>query len=147
MVLEPGSNRSVPTDGVLPHIAYIDVDAAATWLAVTLGFIEVYRYGQPVSGILVRRGPAVIMLERNRSVPDEVDRQRSYLTIIVPDVDACHERAVAAGARVTEPLNETVYGERQFVVVDPEGQHWLIGQHVRDLDPAAWGATVAPSVG
>jgi len=57
------------------------------------------------------------------------------LTIVVTDVDRRFERAAAAGARIVEDLNETMYGERQFVVKDPEGHHWLIAQHVRDVAP------------
>lgn len=47
----------------------------------------------------------------------------------------------AAGAEVVEQGSETVYGERQFVVRDPAGHHWLIAQHIKDLAPDASGAT------
>jgi len=51
------------------------------------------------------------------------------VTIIVSDVDRLYGRATA-GAPVVEALNETVYGERQFVARDPDGHHWLIAQHI-----------------
>src|ERR1700733_8724529 len=38
------SNRSVPTDAVLPHIVYRDVEQAISWLSRALGFVERYRY-------------------------------------------------------------------------------------------------------
>jgi hypothetical protein len=31
-------------------------------------------------------------------------------------------------------------GLRQAVVSDPEGQRWELSQHLRDVDPAEWGA-------
>lgn len=45
------------------------------------------------------------------------------------EVDAAHERAVAAGATSTrQPTNED-YGGRGCVVVDPEGNQWSIGSY------------------
>ena len=39
------SNRSVPTDTLLPHIVYRDVPEALAWLTATFRFREHYRYG------------------------------------------------------------------------------------------------------
>ena len=48
-------NRSVPTDILLPHITYRDVDAAIAWLTRAFGFQEHYRYGgNPTSGAQMR---------------------------------------------------------------------------------------------
>jgi uncharacterized glyoxalase superfamily protein PhnB len=38
------SNRSVPTDAVLPHIDYRDVEEAISCLSRAFGFVEHYRY-------------------------------------------------------------------------------------------------------
>jgi uncharacterized glyoxalase superfamily protein PhnB len=65
------------------------------------------------------------------------------LTVFVDDVEAHFARAKSFGCRIVEDLNETIYGERQYGVEDIEGHHWLFSQHARDVDPAAWGATVA----
>jgi uncharacterized glyoxalase superfamily protein PhnB len=43
-------NRSVPTDIVLPHLAYEDVAAAIVWLSNAFGFREHYRYGDAPDG-------------------------------------------------------------------------------------------------
>lgn len=44
-----------------------------------------------------------------------------YVTFVVPDVDAVFSRAKALGlAIVQEPRNE-FYGQRRFLVVDPNG--------------------------
>jgi hypothetical protein len=40
-------NRSVPTNTVLPHVIYRDVEQAVAWLTKTFGFAEHYRYGEP----------------------------------------------------------------------------------------------------
>ena len=41
------TNRSVPVDTVLPHIAYRDVAEASRWLTAAFGFTEHFRYGPP----------------------------------------------------------------------------------------------------
>jgi len=43
------SNPSVPTNTLLGHIVYEDVDAAVEWLKNVFGFREHYRYGGPPS--------------------------------------------------------------------------------------------------
>ena len=55
-------NRSVPAETVLPHIVYKDLPAAIAWLADTFGFVEHYRYGDPLSGAQVHLGEAWMML-------------------------------------------------------------------------------------
>jgi uncharacterized glyoxalase superfamily protein PhnB len=47
----------------------------------------------------------------------------------VPDTDAVHARAVAAGATIIRPLQNTDYGSREFAVRDPEGHTWSIGNY------------------
>lgn len=140
-------NRSVPTDTVLPHIIYQDVAGALEWLTKTFGFTEHYRYGAPggpVDGAQVRFGDAWIQLARDgRANPPQPEHRTAYVTLFVGDVDAHLDRVRSAGATIVEDLNETSYGERQYGVEDLEGNRWLFSQHVRDVDPRDWGATVS----
>jgi uncharacterized glyoxalase superfamily protein PhnB len=48
----------------------------------------------------------------------------------VPDVDAHHERAVAAGADVLYGPRDQDYGQREYGVRDPEGHLWWIATPV-----------------
>jgi uncharacterized glyoxalase superfamily protein PhnB len=141
-------NRSVPADVLLPHLVYRDVGAAASWLKRVFGFIEHYRYGAPDApeGAQMHLGDAWIMLTSarpGRSSPAQAGYYTQSLTVFVEDVDGHYEKARSAGARIVEDLNETGYGERQYVAEDLEGHHWLFSRHARDVDPAEWGATVA----
>jgi len=139
-------NRSVPTATMLAHVTCADLPAAVAWLEITLGFAEHFRYGDPVAGVQMHLGDAWIMLSTvraERGTPAQLGKMTQSLTIVVPDVDQVFERATAAGVPIVEELNETMYGERQFVVADPDGHHWLIAQHVRDVAPQEWGATSA----
>jgi uncharacterized glyoxalase superfamily protein PhnB len=140
-------NRSVPVDTVLPHLFYEDVAGALAWLTEAFGFQEHYRYGDPErpSGAQLRAGNAYVMVSEarpGRGSPDSLGVSTQSLTIFVDDVDGHHDRAVAAGARVVEELNETVYGEYQYGVLDLGGHSWLFSRHAKDLDPADWGAKV-----
>jgi len=139
-------NRSVPTDTILPHIVYEDVAGAIVWLTKTFGFIEHYRYGDPISGAQMFLGNVHIMLRRARSgeaSPAKIGQQTQSLTIFVNDVKAHFQRAKSVGANIVEELHETIYGERQYGVVDIEGHPWILSQHARDVSPDEWGATIA----
>jgi uncharacterized glyoxalase superfamily protein PhnB len=139
------SNRSVPTDTVLPHVTYQDLSEAIAWLSRIFGFTEHYRYGDPVSGAQMYLGKAFIMIEKareRRASPAQLGYGTQSLTIFVEDVEAHFERAKSAGATIVEDLHETVYGELQYGAVDLDGHHWLFSRHARDLSPDEWGATI-----
>jgi uncharacterized glyoxalase superfamily protein PhnB len=137
-------NRSVPTDTVLPHIAYPDVAEAAAWLGRVFGFVEQYRCGGPVSGVQVSAGRATIQLRNARGgkSPAQLGYGTQSLTVFVDDVGAHFARSKAEGARIVEELHETVYGEQQYGVEYLDGHHWLFSQHARDVAPEEWGAVV-----
>jgi uncharacterized glyoxalase superfamily protein PhnB len=139
------ANRSVPTDTVLPHVTYQDVVEAIAWLTRVFGFTEHYRYGEPISGAQMYAGNACMMIKSARSNPSpaQLGFGTQSLTIFLKDVDAHYARVKSAGANIVEELHETVYGERQYGVVDLDGHHWLFSQHARDLSPDEWGATIA----
>jgi uncharacterized glyoxalase superfamily protein PhnB len=137
-------NRSVPTDTILPHVVYQDVPAAISYLSATFGFEEHYRYGDPGSGgAQMHLGNAWIQLRSAREdgkSPAQAGCWTQSLSIFVEDVDEHYARAKSAGATFKEELHVTVYGERQYVAVDPEGHSWLFSQHAVDVSPAEWGA-------
>ena len=139
-------NRSVPTDIILPHLVYQDVDAAAIWLTRTFGFKEHFRYGDPVDGLQMHLGNAWIMLSRTKTgnfSPLQLGGGTQSLTVFVEDVEVHFSRAKAAGAKIVEELHETEYGEYQYGVEDLEGHHWLFSRHARDVSPEEWGAKLA----
>jgi uncharacterized glyoxalase superfamily protein PhnB len=142
-------NRSVPTDTLLPHVAYQNLGEAMEWLTRTFGFVEHYRYGEPngaISGAQMHLGNAWIMVRAakpNALSPAQLGFGTQSLTIFLEDVDAHYRKVKSTGARIVEQLHETEYGELQYAVLDLDGHHWLFSQHVRDLSPDSWGAKIA----
>ena len=57
-----------------------------------------------------------IVPEQLRAAP-----RGGLLTVVVDDVDAVHERAIALGVEVLEPPRDLFYGQRRMLVVDPNG--------------------------
>ena len=55
------------------------------------------------------------------------------LMLYVEDVDAVVARAVAAGARLTEPVADKFYGDRMGTLEDPFGHHWYVATHIEDV--------------
>lgn len=140
------SNRSVPTDAVLPHIVYRDVEEAISWLSRAFGFVEHYRYGDPVSGAQMNIGNAWLMLSRARdqgTIPKLHGFWTQSLTLFIEDIEAHFKHARSSGVKILEDLHETEYGEFQYGAEDLDGHHWLFSRHARDLSPEQWGATVS----
>jgi PhnB protein len=57
------------------------------------------------------------------------------LHLYVRDVDATVEKAVAAGGKLTRPLEDKFYGDRAGTIEDPYGHVWYIATHTEDVPP------------
>ena len=53
-----------------------------------------------------------------------------------------YDRVKAAGGKIVEALQETIYGERQYGVEDLKGHCWLFSHHIRDMSSEEWGASL-----
>jgi PhnB protein len=56
--------------------------------------------------------------------------------LYVKDVDAVVKRAVAAGAKLTQPVADQFYGDRCGGVEDPLGHKWYVATHIENLTMA-----------
>jgi uncharacterized glyoxalase superfamily protein PhnB len=65
----------------------------------------------------------------NRVSPRSLTGSAQTLSVFVPDPDAHHERAVAAGAVILRPLRDEDYGARGYMARDPEGHEWYFGNY------------------
>ncbi len=126
---------------IVPTLRYRDAATAIEWLCRAFGFekhLVVPGEGGTIAHAQLTLGNGMIMLGSARDdafgklqkPPAEVggvSTQSSY--VIVPDADAHHARAVAAGARVVYPLKDEDYGGRGYSCLDPEGHLWNFGTY------------------
>jgi PhnB protein len=55
------------------------------------------------------------------------------LFVSVPDADAAVQRAVAAGGRLTRPVQNQFYGHRSGEITDPFGYRWTLSTKIEDV--------------
>ncbi|MDF2986162.1 MAG: glyoxalase [Eubacterium sp.] len=66
-------------------------------------------------------------------LPPDGDNACYSLAIYVADVDQVFENAVARGAKVREPVNNFVSGDRYGSILDPFGVRWSIMTRIEDI--------------
>jgi uncharacterized glyoxalase superfamily protein PhnB len=131
------ANRSMPSCSVIPVLPYPDVDKAITWLCDAFGFTLRWRVASHRAQLNVEEG-AVVVSEMQTG-----DAQSpSWVMVRVENVDSHHERATSHGAHVVQLPASHPYGERQYVVQDLAGHHWIFSETLADVNPAEWGATL-----
>ncbi len=115
---------------VTPYLLYEDAETAAEFLARAFGFREVDRQIGAAGGLHLEMeaggdGGRIYLGTapdgfRN---PSKVGRT-SMVYVLVPDVDAHHDRAKAEGAEVFEELIDLPFGHRRYSCSDPQGHQW-----------------------
>jgi len=120
---------------ITPVLVYEDIEAAHDFLVEAFGMqsVGVNRDadGRPVHGE-VRVGGAPIWLHRVSAeyelrAPSSLPAASGGLAVLVPDVDAHHEHARAAGAAIDSQPTDQPYGRREYQARDPEGHRWWFG--------------------
>jgi PhnB protein len=59
----------------------------------------------------------------------------AFLRLYVPDADAVHRQAIAAGATSVTDVTRLAFGDRVGRVRDPQGNLWWIQTYVEDVAP------------
>lgn len=132
---------------VVPFIGYEDAAAAIEWLERAFGFREdpdqrheedgtiTHAELELEGGTIYLSTPPGYASPRTVRAESEAAR-RAYDNpwvidghfVAVGDVDAHHERARAAGARILREPEEPGTGFRIYSAEDPEGHRWMFGQ-------------------
>ena len=138
------ANRSMPPGTIIPELAYADVREAARWLCRAFGFRERLRIANHrVQLVLGDASLVAIELPPDQAAGSTL--MTHAVMVHVPDVRAHHDRAKAAGARITHPPTDYPFGERQYSALDPGGHRWTFSESIADIDPGSWGGElVAP---
>jgi uncharacterized glyoxalase superfamily protein PhnB len=116
---------------VFPCIAFRDAQASIGWLERALGAERAAVHTDDegrVQHAEIRIGASVVMAGDERAGAMATPPGVSVVYVVVGDADAAYERARAAGAAVTEPVDRS-YGSRDVTVTDPDGNRWVLGTY------------------
>jgi uncharacterized glyoxalase superfamily protein PhnB len=122
---------------IIPAIRYRDAETALDWLQEAFGAEpkDVHRSDGKIMHAEIRIGEGLLMLGQYDDAgwmgghPPDALASTISLYVVVPDPDAHHARAAAAGAKVVRDLEDTPYGSREYSVRDPEGNLWSFGTY------------------
>ncbi|HWE45206.1 MAG TPA: VOC family protein [Caulobacteraceae bacterium] len=131
-----------------PSLAYRDPEAAMEWLQRAFGceidtlltdkdgkiahLVMSFR-GQPFGVMREWESEELIGPAKMRSPASLDARGSSFMRASVEDLAAHHERALAAGARITQGPTLQFYGDRTFRCLDLEGHVWNFQQKEVDV--------------
>ncbi|HKG66240.1 MAG TPA: VOC family protein [Solirubrobacteraceae bacterium] len=116
---------------VFPCITFRDAAASIEYLERAVGAERVAVYEDDdgrVTHAEIRIGESTFMCGDERAGSKATPPGVSIVYVVVPDADAAYERAKAAGAEVTEPVEQS-YGSRDVTVIDPDGNRWSLGTY------------------
>ena len=125
----------------IPAIRYADADRAIEWLKRALGFTAkaVYRDDNRVvahAELLLGNGMVMIgTVGQNKETshwfvkPNAAGGVTASVYLIVPECDPVYATAKAAKAEILQELQAKDYGGKAFIVRDPEGHIWSIGEY------------------
>ena len=117
---------------VIPTLRYQDAPAAIDFLDRAFRFHRKAVHENEDGTVMhaeLTHGRGMVMLGTTGQGDPEFDTGRASIYVIVPDPDAIHERARAAGAEITRELQDMDYGSREFSARDPEGNVWSFGTY------------------
>jgi PhnB protein len=126
---------------ITPHIVVRGADQAARFYRDAFAAEELSRIPTPdgrLMSVQLRIGGGLLHLadefpELGVLAPPSLGGTPVVLALEVADAEAVFAQAVAAGAAVRQPLQETFWGDLHGQLDDPFGHRWNVGQHLRDV--------------
>ena len=129
---------------IIPYLCYRDAAAAIDFYKRAFGATELMRLAEPSGKIghaELQIGNALFMISDEYPDYDAVSAETIggspiKLHLYVPDVDQFAERAIAAGATLSRPIEDQSYGDRAGQLKDPFGYTWMVATHKEDVSVA-----------
>lgn len=126
---------------ITTHLVVRGADQAASFYRDAFAAYELERIPVPdgrLMSVRLRLGDALVHLadefpEVGALAPPSLGGTPVVLALVVDDADAVFAQAVAAGAKVRQPLHDAFWGYRHGQVEDPFGHLWNVEQHLRDV--------------
>lgn len=128
---------------ITPHLVCAGAAEAIEFYKRAFGAVENSRMPGPDGKLMhaqIRIGDSVLMLvdeyaEWGCLGPNALKGSPVTIHLYVEDVDAVVASAVAAGAKITMPVENMFWGDRYGKVKDPFGHEWSVATHQRDMTP------------
>ena len=130
-----GKVKPIP-DGfhtITPYLTVPGVAKLIDFVKQAFDAKEIERMQRPdgtVQHAEVKIGDSIVMMGESG------EQTGAMIHVYVPDVDACFERAIAAGGTSMRKPETMFYGDRVCRLVDPDGYAWSFGTNVADFDPS-----------
>jgi len=126
---------------VVPYLCVKGAASAIEFYKQAFGATEVLRLAEPggrIGHAEIRIGESRVMLsdeypEHGILGPQSRGGATGSLALEVPDVDVVVARAVAAGAKLLNPVADQFYGERRGELEDPFGHLWSVSTRTEEL--------------
>lgn len=126
-----------------PYLIITNAAKAVEFYKEAFGATELSRLATPdgkVGHAELKIGDSRIMLtdewpEWDARSPQTIGGSPVVIMLYVEDVDAVVSRAVAAGAKLDQPVVDQFYGDRSGSITDPFGHRWTIATHMEDVSP------------
>jgi len=128
---------------VTPYLILSNAAKGIEFYKSVFGATELMRFNGPggkIGHAELQIGDSRIMLadehpQMGARSPETVGGTPVSLALYVEDVDAVAQRALAAGAKVIQPVQDKFYGDRSGTFTDPFGHQWTIATHKEDVPP------------
>jgi len=140
------SVRAIPEgySSVTPYLIVKGAAQALDYYKMAFDAEELMRMPGPDGRIVhaeIQIGNARVMLadeslQMGHKSPTTLGGSGTGLMLYVDNVDDTFQRAISAGAKVTQPVSDKFYGDRSGSITDPFGHSWTIATHVEDVAPA-----------
>lgn len=125
---------------ITPQLTLDNAKDTLDWYKKAFGATETYRSLGPDGKVMhaeVRIGDSAffandIMMDHDKG-PKARGGSPAGFWIYVDNCDALFKRAVDAGAKVAQPLDDQFWGDRAGLITDPAGYNWWIATHKEDL--------------
>lgn len=140
---------------VSPYLSVSGATDAIEFYTRVLGFTERVRMPAPggmVGHAELQLGDSVVMLSdefpgMGPPSPRSVGGTPVTLSVYVEDVDEVFRRAIEAGAKELNPVQDQFYGDRSGQFEDPFGHRWNVQTHVEDVPPDEMAKRAAAMMG
>jgi len=128
---------------ITPYLTLDEATDAIEFYKDAFGAEELMRMEAPggkIGHAELKIGDSILMIsdtfpQTTTRPPSELGGTTAGVFLYVEDVDSVVNRAVKAGAEVTQKVEDMFWGDRFGSVKDPFGHVWSIATHVKDLTP------------